>query len=242
MTARTPWQGGSRRRIAAAAALLGMLSACHSTPVAHRSGPHSAAPPVAEGPAPSAPAEEVPAPSDEMPSLEVPSDAQIALPPCLPEMPKVQPKSKPKSKPVEAAPSTPPPPAPAPSAEDAVVKPLDAPVTSVLGKKVQGPKGEDLGRVVDVLADNSGRVRVAIIEFGGFLGVGIRRIPVDWSLLRVNPNDSDKPLTLLAGRNKLQSAPEYKDATHPEALMAPKAPAAPPTPAAEGKPAAESKK
>jgi hypothetical protein len=111
---------------------------------------------------------------------------------------------------------------------DAVVKPLDAPVVSILGKKVQSLKGEDLGRVVDVLADNSGRVRVAIIEFGGFLGVGNRRIPVDWSLLRVNPNDTDKPLTLIASVKKLQSAPEYKDAAHPKALMAPQAPAAPP--------------
>ena len=69
-------------------------------------------------------------------------------------------------------------------------------MTSILGKKVQGPKGEDLGRVVDVLADASGRVRVAIIDFGGFLGVGTRRIAVDWPLLRFDPDARDKPLIL----------------------------------------------
>ena len=144
-------------------------------------------------------------------------------------MPKAKP--KPKSKQVRPAPAGPPAPpaATVPGVVDAVVKPLDAPVVSILGKKVQSLKGEDLGRVVDVLADSSGRVRVAIIEFGGFLGVGNRRIPVDWSLLRFDPNDADKPLTLIASEKKLQSAPEYKDTTQPKTLMAPQVPPAPPT-------------
>jgi hypothetical protein len=159
----------------------------------------------------------------------------------LPEV-KPKPKPRPKPKPVQPAPAAPPSGAPvatAPAVVDAVVQPLDAPVVSILGKKVQGLNGDDLGRVVDVLADNSGRVRVAIIEFGGFLGVGNRRIPVDWSLLRVDPNDADKPLTLITSEKKLQSAPEYKDATHPKALMAPQVPAAPSTPPA---PPADDKK
>jgi hypothetical protein len=105
-------------------------------------------------------------------------------------------------------------------------------VVTVLGKKVQGPKGEDLGRVVDVLADASGRVRIAVIEFGGFLGVGNRRIAVDWSLLRFNPDDQAKPLTLSVSTKKLQSAPEYKNSAQPQALVAPPVPAAAPTPVA----------
>ena len=134
-------------------------------------------------------------------------------------------------------------------ANDAEVKPLDSFVMTVLGKKVQGAKGEDLGRVVDVLADAGGRVRVAIIEFGGFLGVGNRRIAVDWSLLRFDPADENKPLTLTVSRKKLQSAPEYKNSAQPQALMAPEpqaeaqaqAPvpaAAPQTPAAATTPSA----
>jgi hypothetical protein len=94
-------------------------------------------------------------------------------------------------------------------------------VTSILGKKVQGSKGEDLGRVVDVLADANGRVQVAIIDFGGFLGVGSRRIAVDWPLLRFDPAGGDKSLILSVSREKLQSAPEYKDSTHPRVLMLP---------------------
>ena len=227
---------GGWRRLAASAALVWMLSACQSAPVADRTATGHSPAPVAETPPPTPPEAPPPTvatePSNAVPTPEVPSDAQVSLPPCLPE-PKPKPKPRPKPKPVQPAPAAPPAGAPvaaAPTVVDAVVKPLDAPVVSILGKKVQSLKGDDLGRVVDVLADNSGRVRVAIIEFGGFLGVGNRRIPVDWSLLRVDPKDAEKPLTLIASEKKLQSAPEYKDATHPSALMAPQVPAAAPSP------------
>ena len=80
---------------------------------------------------------------------------------------------------------------PAPSAADAVIDAqvgeVGTSLSSILGKEVTTPKGEDLGRVVDVLADAEGHVRVAIIDFGGFLGVGTRRIAVDWPLLRFDP-------------------------------------------------------
>jgi hypothetical protein len=98
---------------------------------------------------------------------------------------------------------------------------------SILGKKVQSPKGDDLGRVVDVLADSGGRVRVAIIDFGGFLGVGDRKIAVDWPLLRFNPDRSDPSLLLSLSREKLKAAPEYKDDPRPKTLMVPEPAAAP---------------
>jgi hypothetical protein len=112
----------------------------------------------------------------------------------------------------------PPPPATVVNAE---VGRIDGPLTSILGRNVYSPKGEDLGRVVDLLADPEGRVRVAIVDFGGFLGVGTRRIAVDWPLLHFTPGDKDKPLILTVTREKLQSAPEYKDAASPRVLMPP---------------------
>src|SRR5436309_14729144 len=45
-------------------------------------------------------------------------------------------------------------------------------VIAILGKGVRGSGGEDMGRVVDVLVDRAGQVRAAVIDFGGFLGVG----------------------------------------------------------------------
>ena len=46
------------------------------------------------------------------------------------------------------------------------------------------PTDENMGRIVDVIVDQAGTARAAIIDFGGFLGVGSRKIAVDWNALR----------------------------------------------------------
>ena len=56
-------------------------------------------------------------------------------------------------------------------------------VEGVLGRDVRSAADEDMGRIVDVLVDRAGQVRAAIIDFGGFLGVGSRKIAVDWNAL-----------------------------------------------------------
>jgi len=56
------------------------------------------------------------------------------------------------------------------------IQPIDrSEALSILGKKVTGPGGENMGRIVDVLVDGESRPRAAVIDFGGFLGVGNRR-------------------------------------------------------------------
>src|SRR6267154_942304 len=217
-------EGGSRRPIAMSLVFLCALSACHTAPVVDRTPP-KAEPPVSAG--------ESPAPPPPLSPEEKPPEHAVEVPIETPDEP--PPKRRPKSRP--EPPPAPPAAAPAPAAPDAEVKPLDNSVVTVLGKKVQGPKGEDMGRVVDVLADAGGRVRIAVIEFGGFLGVGNRRIAVDWSLLQFNPDDQAKPLTLSVSRKKLQSAPEYKNSIQPQALMAPQAPVPPQAPASPQAPA-----
>jgi len=226
-----------RRRLRPIAACLfaWALSACHSAPVADQP-PVKPAPVMAANPEPpSSDAETSPRP--EVP-MEAPIETPIVVPPCLPVETAPKPKRRPSPR---APPQTTPPPSPAnvassaqPAVTDAVVEPLDGSIVSVLGKKVRDAKGEDLGRVVDVLADAKGRVRIAVIEFGGFLGIGNRRIAVDLSLLRF-PTAADDSLILSVSRKRLQSAPEYKNSNHPQALMAPQsAVAAPPPGAAEG--------
>ena len=64
----------------------------------------------------------------------------------------------------------------------------------VLGRDVRSPADEDMGRIVDVIVDRAGVVRAAVIDFGGFLGVGSRKIVVDWNALHfgrvANKSDS----------------------------------------------------
>jgi hypothetical protein len=184
---------------------------------------YEAPPPAPPNPPAAAPDEtNANAPSNE--SAQPPSaNAEVAN--CVPAKPKPEIKPKPVHRP-------PPPPPPTPSAAtgepealiDAQVRAMPVPVLPILGKRVKGPNGEDLGRVVDLLADASGRVRIAVIDFGGFLGVGDRRIAVEWSLLRFNPNGGDAPVSLRVGQDKLKTAPEYKEGARPLTLMEPAAP------------------
>src|SRR5438045_2990025 len=61
---------------------------------------------------------------------------------------------------------------------------------SVLGRDVRSSAGENMGRIVDVIVDRSGRVRAAVVDFGGFLGVGSRKIAVDWNALSFDRDTS----------------------------------------------------
>src|SRR5215211_5352931 len=54
----------------------------------------------------------------------------------------------------------------------------------ILGTAVRSATNEDMGRVVDVIVDRAGTARAAVIDFGGFLGVGSRKIAVDWNAIR----------------------------------------------------------
>jgi len=48
-----------------------------------------------------------------------------------------------------------------------------------------------------------------VIDFGGFLGVGSRKVVVDWAALHFPPAGQQDPITDLA-RDQVNAAPEYK--------------------------------
>jgi hypothetical protein len=60
----------------------------------------------------------------------------------------------------------------------------DRDAAGILGKSVYSAANEDMGLVVDAIVKRTGEVRAAVIDFGGFLGVGSRTIAVDWSAVR----------------------------------------------------------
>ena len=64
-----------------------------------------------------------------------------------------------------------------------------------------------MGRIVDILVDHKGNLRAAIIDFGGFLGVGSRKIAVDWHAIQFG---QDRALLSLT-RDQVRVAPEYKE-------------------------------
>jgi hypothetical protein len=98
----------------------------------------------------------------------------------------------------------------APPASVTIIEAADA--HGVLGREVRSSTDEDMGRIVDVIVDRAGQVRAAVIDFGGFLGVGSRKIVVDWNALHfgriANKGDS---ITLELTKDQVTAAPEYKE-------------------------------
>jgi len=105
-------------------------------------------------------------------------------------------------------------------------------VQAVLGKVVRSSTGEDMGRLVDVVVDQNGQPRAAIIDFGGFLGVGSRKIAVDWGVLNFSRDTDKGVITAELTRDQVKSAPEFKEGSPVVVLGAlPNPPAASAAPA-----------
>jgi hypothetical protein len=101
---------------------------------------------------------------------------------------------------------------PVPPPSVTVIAPRDA--HGVLGRDVRSPTDENMGRIVDVIVDRTGTVRAAVIDFGGFLGVGSRKIVVDWSALHFGHVAEKKDsITLELTKAQVAAAPEYKEGT-----------------------------
>ncbi len=102
------------------------------------------------------------------------------------------------------------PPPPAPKAETPALLIDDKHVESILGKSILSSSGETLGNVTDILVDGDGHVRAAIVDFGGFLGVGVRKLAVAWSALHFVQGKSAITAVLDMNKDQLRGAPEYR--------------------------------
>ena len=77
---------------------------------------------------------------------------------------------------------------------------------SVLGRDVATTPEGDAGRIIDLLVDRDGSVRAAVVEFGGFLGIGTRKIAIEWQAFRF----SGRAIAVEVSREQVRAAPEYK--------------------------------
>jgi hypothetical protein len=115
----------------------------------------------------------------------------------------------------------------------------DRTVETIIGRQVTSPTGEDMGPIVNMFVSGQGQVRAALIDFGGFLGVGNRQIAVDWRALHFAADGKDDKITCTLTKNQIRLAPTYKQGQPLVVLGAPPPPppekpaAAPPAKPAE---------
>ncbi|BCM85045.1 PRC-barrel domain-containing protein [Methylobacterium indicum] len=235
MTLREACLSGTQRLILTACAALSVVTAVQAQ---QGSAPADAGKPPAAIPAPAAPAAQAPAPAQVPAQSQAPAAQAPASP--APAAPATAPASPPAA---TQAPATPAPagqaPAAQPPAAQAPAIPPGTPATvldtqdydSVIGKPVRSAAGEDMGRIIDIIVDRDGKPRAAIIDFGGFLGVGSRKIAVDWRALHFSADNKPGRAVLQLNRNQVRVSPEYKPGD-PIVVLGPAGPAPTPAPTA----------
>ncbi|WP_295986108.1 PRC-barrel domain-containing protein [uncultured Variovorax sp.] len=85
----------------------------------------------------------------------------------------------------------------------------------VEGTSVYNSAGDKLGTIDDLMIDKvSGQVRYAVMEFGGFLGIGTDRYPIPWSMLKYDTAQEGYMVPL--EKATLEGAPRYADSSIPD--------------------------
>ena len=60
--------------------------------------------------------------------------------------------------------------------------------SELIGMKVQGSDGKNLGKIRDLVIDPDGDVEYAVLDFGEFLGMGDKYFAVPWDALQRTEN------------------------------------------------------
>jgi sporulation protein YlmC with PRC-barrel domain len=85
----------------------------------------------------------------------------------------------------------------------------------VEGTDVYNNAGDKLGSIDDLMIDKrSGQVRYAVLEFGGFLGMGTDRYPLPWDMLKYDTTRDGYVVPL--DKKQLEGAPRYAQDNRPD--------------------------
>jgi sporulation protein YlmC with PRC-barrel domain len=89
-------------------------------------------------------------------------------------------------------------------------------VNDLIGKSVKNSRGDELGKVEDVIIGSDGRAQFVVLSRGGTLGVGAKYVPVPFNTLMSNSTNiarikTDNDLIANLDKAKLDSAPSFSD-------------------------------
>jgi sporulation protein YlmC with PRC-barrel domain len=93
--------------------------------------------------------------------------------------------------------------------------------SQISGMTVTNAQGEKLGKIDDLLIDQGGALKYAILSHGGILGIGDKLIAIPWKALRLGTEK--KTLVINVDKVALEKAPnfdpkEWPKVTDPETL------------------------
>lgn len=88
--------------------------------------------------------------------------------------------------------------------------------TTLKGDEVVNAQGEDLGKIEDFMLDlENGRIRYAVLSFGGFLGMGDKLFAIPPDALRIDTKS--ERVILDVDKSRLENAPGFDKNNWPSA-------------------------
>jgi sporulation protein YlmC with PRC-barrel domain len=88
-------------------------------------------------------------------------------------------------------------------------------VGKIIGSKVINGKGETLGKIEDLVVDiDTGTIMYAVLDSGGFLGIGSKLFPVPWESLAALP--SEGIFFLNQSKEQMEKAPAFEKKNLPD--------------------------
>ncbi|MCP1609756.1 sporulation protein YlmC with PRC-barrel domain [Azospirillum lipoferum] len=96
--------------------------------------------------------------------------------------------------------------------QDSIAHPRAIAADDLENAKLRSPDGKDLGSISELIIDpGTGRVAYAVVELGGFLGIGDADFAVPWALF----TPSGDGYVLNVPKDKLTNAPRFDDRNRP---------------------------
>src|SRR3546814_12149490 len=92
--------------------------------------------------------------------------------------------------------------------------------SDLIGMKVVGANQESIGEVSELIIEND-QVIGAVLDVGGFLGLGAKKVGVPWSNLSVSEADGSMIANVGLSKEELTNMPEYQTIAEAQAEQSP---------------------
>jgi len=80
--------------------------------------------------------------------------------------------------------------------------------SSIIGDKIHNEADEQMGEIMDIMIDVvEGKIDYFVVEFGGFLGIGVKYFAIPFRMLRVDPKN--KRFIFNQQKSTLEQAPGF---------------------------------
>jgi sporulation protein YlmC with PRC-barrel domain len=84
-------------------------------------------------------------------------------------------------------------------------------VSNLLNVSVYGTDNTAIGEIKDIIVKSDGKIEGMVVSVGGFLGLGEKNVALKMDRIKVMPEaDGSARITVLATKEELQEAPEFK--------------------------------